>query len=98
MELYFVGPAPVGNLISVPIQTSPNFLSGRPEALFSIPALGFQINNDLTFSPLYDIIPNAERFVFVQPAVQADSENAPPPQINIVQNWFEELKERVPVL
>ncbi len=37
-----------------------------------------------------------ERFVMVQDNSLTDSE-AKPPQINIVLNGFEELKERVPV-
>ena len=44
----------------------------------------------------YDITPDGERFMMIFPADRTDSEPARP-QINIVQNWFEELKERVPV-
>ena len=46
-----------------------------------------------------DIMPDGERFVAVLPAadVETQGEQAPAGQINIVQNWFEELKERVPV-
>ena len=45
----------------------------------------------------YDITPDGERFIMVFPADQADSSEPARPQINIVLNWFEELKERVPV-
>ena len=46
----------------------------------------------------YDITPNGEQFVMVFPADEAESgEPVRRPQINIVLNWFEELKERVPV-
>ena len=41
----------------------------------------------------YDITPDGEQFLMVFPA-EADTERQ---QINIVLNWFEELKERVPV-
>ena len=41
----------------------------------------------------YDIIPDDERFLMVFPRGDA----AERPQINIVLNWFEELKERAPV-
>ena len=44
----------------------------------------------------YDITPDGERFIMVFPEDQAES-GPPRPQINIVLNWFEELKERVPV-
>ena len=42
----------------------------------------------------YDITPGGEHFLLVQ---LDESDSAPRPQINIVLNWFEELKERVPV-
>ena len=44
----------------------------------------------------YDVTPDGERFLMVFPAEQAEGEPARP-QINIIMNWFEELKERVPV-
>ena len=46
--------------------------------------------------PVYDLTADGQRFVMVQQAAIRDSE-AEPPQINIILNWFEELKERVPV-
>ena len=45
----------------------------------------------------YDIHPDGERFLMVFPAELVDSSEISRPQINIVLNWFEELKERVPV-
>ena len=45
----------------------------------------------------YDISPDGERLLMVFPADQPDSGERSRPQINVVQNWFEELKERVPV-
>ncbi len=45
----------------------------------------------------YDMSPDGERLLMVFPADQADSGEASRSQINIVLNWFEELKERVPV-
>ncbi len=45
----------------------------------------------------YDISPDGERLLMVFPADQPDSGEPARPQINIVLNWFEELKERVPV-
>ena len=82
--------------MSVPIQTSPNFLPGRPQELFAYTGL-FQADRDTGIAPLWDVTPDGTRFVFVQPAAQTESEEQTGPQINIVLNWFEELKERVPV-
>ena len=44
----------------------------------------------------YDITPNGQSFLLLVPADQTDSEPYQP-QINVVLNWIEELKERVPV-
>jgi hypothetical protein len=44
----------------------------------------------------YDILPNGKEFVMIVPAaVQAPAVAAPRPHIDIVLNWFEELKTRV---
>lgn len=44
----------------------------------------------------YDISPDGKRFIVLL-ADQSDSGEPTRAQINIVQNWFEELKQRVPV-
>ena len=45
----------------------------------------------------YDIMPDGEQFLMVFPAGQTDPGEPARSQINVVLNWFEELKERVPV-
>ena len=45
------------------------------------------------FMSAFDVTPDGEQFIMVE---QVKSENNTR-QINIVLNWFEELKERVPV-
>jgi hypothetical protein len=40
----------------------------------------------------YDVSPDGQRFLMIQPI----EEEAPPTQINVVLNWAEELKRRVP--
>ncbi len=42
----------------------------------------------------YDVIPDGQRFLMVQASVQQQEEALT--QINVVQSWFEELKQRVP--
>ena len=44
-------------------------------------------------------MPDGERFVATVPVAdeETEDEQAPPDQINIILNWVEELKERVPV-
>ncbi len=45
----------------------------------------------------FDMSPDGKRLLMMFPADQSDSGEPARPQINIVLNWFEELKERVPV-
>ncbi len=45
----------------------------------------------------YDISLDGERLLMVFPADRLDTGEPTRPQINVVLNWFEELKERVPV-
>jgi hypothetical protein len=46
----------------------------------------------LTF-PDYDVSPDGQRILMVKPSESAE---AGPTQINVVLNWFEELKQIVP--
>ena len=43
--------------------------------------------------PNYDVSPDGQRFLMLKPIEQA---RAAPTQINVVLNWFEELKQKVP--
>ena len=45
----------------------------------------------------YDITPDGKQFLVVVPASSTQSEPRQTQQINVVLNWFEELKQRVPV-
>jgi serine/threonine-protein kinase len=81
-----------GQLMEIDIATEPAFSFGTEQAL--------RIRGFLAaFGPTrpYDITPDGQRFLMVFPADQADSvTETPAEQINVVLNWFEELKERVP--
>jgi serine/threonine-protein kinase len=77
-----------GKMMAADIATQPNFTVGKPRMLFDgqyVPAGGT--------SPNYDVSPDGERFLMVKPAEQTE---AAPTQINVVLNWFEELKQKVP--
>ncbi len=79
--------------MGIDIATEPAFAFGNEQALGM---RGFL--NPLRVARTYDITPDGHRFLMVFPADQADSDaETPDEQINIVLNWFEELKERVPV-
>ena len=79
-------------LRSVDVVTEPDFAFRNEQTL---PIEGFTV---VSFYRDYDIMPDGERLVMVFPADQTErGEAAPPPQINMVLNWFQELTERVPV-
>jgi Tol biopolymer transport system component len=75
-------------MMAVEITTQPNFALGNPRVLFEGPYV-------LATVPIsnYDVSPDGRRFLMVKPTEQVQ---AAPTQINVVLNWFEELKRRVP--
>jgi dipeptidyl aminopeptidase/acylaminoacyl peptidase len=64
--------------------TSLGFTPGKPRLLFELPYLP---------TANYDVSPDGQRFLMLKPTEQAQ---AAPTQINVVLNWFEELKQNVP--
>jgi serine/threonine protein kinase/Tol biopolymer transport system component len=83
-ELFFRN----GNkMMAADIATQPSFASGTPKMLFEGP---YQLL-DLS-TPNYDVSSDGQRFLMLKPAEQAEATT----QINVVLNWFEELKRKVP--
>ena len=70
------------------VETEPTFKPGKPTVLFREPMLTLS-GNDVTF---WDISPDGKRFLMMKEAA-----TEAPRKINIVMNWLEELKQRVPV-
>ena len=79
-------------LMAVEVETEPSFLPGTPKVLF-------RESHFLSFVFGWDISPDGNQFLIVKPATMADDKTAnhTSPRINVVLNWFEELKQRVPV-
>jgi serine/threonine-protein kinase len=75
-------------MMAADIATQPSFAAGKPQTLFEGP-----YERSPATSPNYDVSPDGQRFFMLKPSEQ---EAAAPTQINIVLNWFEELKRRVP--
>jgi Tol biopolymer transport system component len=75
-------------MMAVDIATQPGFTVGKPRMLFE----GQYQPTPVTF-PNYDVSPDGQRFLMLKPS---DSAEAAPTQINVVLNWFEELKRKVP--
>jgi eukaryotic-like serine/threonine-protein kinase len=73
-------------MMAVDITTQPGFAPGKPRMLFE---------GRYELSPVqlanYDVSPDGQRFLMLKP-----TEKAAPTQINVVLNWFEELKQKVP--
>jgi Tol biopolymer transport system component/predicted Ser/Thr protein kinase len=74
-------------MMAVDIATQPGFSAGKPRMLFE-----GQYGPSPVPIPNYDVAPDGQRFLMLKPSEQARA----PTQINIVLNWFEELKRRVP--
>ena len=95
-EVFFLSLRPSLSIVAASVQTSPGFSRGVQEALFPITEFFFRGS---TWTVPYDltIMPDGERFVFVKPVDQEGSDDPVKPRIHVILNWFEELKERVPV-
>jgi Tol biopolymer transport system component/predicted Ser/Thr protein kinase len=75
-------------MMAVDIATQPSFVAGKPRKLFEGPYLptAATIQN-------YDVSPDGQRFLMLKSGEQAQAALT---QINVVLNWSEELKRRVP--
>ncbi|MCH8269095.1 MAG: hypothetical protein IH846_16440, partial [Acidobacteria bacterium] len=76
-------------IMVVEITTEPTFSAGTPRLLFEGRYISFSSGLD----PNYDVTPDGQRFLMIQ-ATERQQPTAT--QINVVLNWFEELKQRVP--
>jgi hypothetical protein len=74
-------------MMVVDIKTEPTFTAGSPVVLFTgrYTIFGGFVN--------YDISPDGQRFLMIK---VVEEEEGPQGQINVVLNWFEELKRLVP--
>ncbi len=75
-------------MMAADVSTEPAFVAGKPHMLFEGPYMPTPIT-----SPNYDVSPDGQRFLMLKAVEQAE---AAPTQINVVLNWFEELKQKVP--
>ena len=76
-------------MMALDVATQPGFIAGKPHMLFE----GQYFANEWPqVSTVYDVSTDGQRFLMVKAAEQASSAT----QINVVLNWFEELKQKVP--
>jgi eukaryotic-like serine/threonine-protein kinase len=81
--------------MAVSVETKPTISFGTPKIIFK------NTNQRVTGGgPSWDIHPDGKRFLMIKPPASTGAAPAaatPQPKINIVVNWFEELKQRAPV-
>jgi serine/threonine protein kinase/WD40 repeat protein len=69
------------------VETRTTFSAAKPRLLFE----GHYEAGMYTFQPNYDVAPDGQRFLMIR-----ETEQKSGTQINVVLNWFEELKQKVP--
>jgi Tol biopolymer transport system component/predicted Ser/Thr protein kinase len=76
-------------MMALDVATQPSFSPGKPRMLFE----GEYFTSDWPLiGTAYDVSPDGQRFLMVKSTEQASAAT----QINVVLNWFEELKQKVP--
>jgi eukaryotic-like serine/threonine-protein kinase len=76
-------------MMAVEITTQPSFSAGKPKVLF---AGQYQPSPNPVPNANYDVSSDGQRFLMLKPGGQDQAAT----QINVVLNWFEELKRRAP--
>jgi Tol biopolymer transport system component len=84
-HLFFSTSGP--RLFAISVDTKPSLTFGDPRPIATSGLLGRGARGERNM----DITPDGKRFVGIVQSVPASR-----PQINVVENWFEELKARVP--
>jgi Tol biopolymer transport system component/predicted Ser/Thr protein kinase len=80
-------------MMAVNIRTQPDFKAEKPRLLFEGPYLSTLPAN--TWRPAYSVSADGQRFLMFKG--KENPQNNAATQINLIQNWFEELKQKVPV-
>ena len=73
--------------MSVAISTTEGFWAGSAKPLFEHPGLRGS-------SSTFDVSADGQRFVVVESLENEEGEAAKPPSIHVVQNWYEEFRNR----
>jgi serine/threonine-protein kinase len=88
-ELYYF--VPPDTIMAVPVTHGPSLTLSKPEFVVKFPGSlsGFAGTH-------YDVSPDGKRFLMLKDAQTADGNKLARPELRIVLNWTEELKQRVP--
>ncbi len=90
-ELFYRTGGQREKMMAVDFQTQPTFAAGKPRLLFEG---NYGSNAPLAPGAFYSVSPDGQRFLMTK---SPDQPQAALTQINVVLNWFEELKSKVPV-
>ena len=74
-------------VMAVDVRTAPEFSAGRPRRLFEGP-----YERTIALWPNYDVTADGQRLLMVK----TEQASSAPTHIDLVQDWLEELKQRVP--
>jgi serine/threonine-protein kinase len=85
-EIFFR--APSGEMLTVPVTTTPSFSPGTPRVLFDTKGLARAASYRA-----YDVTPDDQRFVMLRSLDDAASRQ--PAQLVFVDNWMKELREKL---
>ncbi len=80
------------NMVAAPVETTTGFQAGSPEPLFAIGTDVVVIDISLP----YDVSNDDERFVMAEIRRGGLDDESDAPDVILVQNFFEELRTRVP--
>ncbi len=83
------------NLMVAQVETEPIFSSRTPEVLFDLSRWGLGLSPDLARQ--FDIAPDGRFLLPTSGTAEQTSDNEPFNGLIFVENWFQELNERVPV-
>ena len=93
-ELFFVSGSA---LVTAPVRFAPTFAAGNPTVLIDAPSIildGRLLGNT---GRTYDVSRDGDRVLLLKDAAAADRSTSRP-GIIVVQNWFRELNEKLPVV
>ncbi len=76
-------------LMVVSVSTEQGFTLGQPQMLFASPDLVLADSGRN-----YDVSADGRRFVMTAPVQEGDDGEVAPPSIRVVENWYEEFRDR----
>jgi serine/threonine protein kinase/Tol biopolymer transport system component len=79
--------------MAVSVKTEPTFSPETPKTMFRGTYAEYTLRS---FFSNWDVSPDGKRFIMIKEAAPSASAGGGPRKINIILNWFEELKQRVP--